>query len=87
MIPPEVRAEIRRLFFAEHFTVNAIGVALSVHRDTVLRAVDTATFNSRLYSRKSLLDRFAPFVTQTLVQYPRLRVTRLFLMVKDRGYT
>ena len=87
MIPPEVHAEIRRLFFAEHFTVNAIGEALSVHRDTVLRAVDTAQFNSKLYSRKSLLDRFAPFVAQTLEQFPKLRVTRLFLMLKDRGYT
>lgn len=87
MIPPEVHAEIRRLFFAEHFTVNAIGEALSVHRDTVLRAVDTARFNSKLLARKSLLDRFAPFVAQTLEKYPKLRVTRLFLMLKDRGYT
>lgn len=87
MIPPEVRAEIRRLFFAEHFTVNAIQVALSVHRDTVVRAIDTAQFNSKLYSRKSLLDRFAPFVRETLERYPKLRSSRLLLMLRDRGYT
>ena len=40
MISPEVRAEIRRLFFAEHFRVNAIAAHIGVHRGTVLHAIE-----------------------------------------------
>ena len=86
MIPPETHAEIRRLFFAEHFTVNGIAETLAVHHDTVKRAIGTTQFNSRLFSRKSQLDPFTPFIRHTLEQYPRLCATRLYLMLKDRGY-
>lgn len=33
MIPPELRARIRRLFFAEHWKVGTITAELRVHRD------------------------------------------------------
>jgi transposase len=34
-----------------------------------------------------MLDPYLPFIRDTLAQYPRLRATRLFEMVKGRGYT
>ena len=34
-----------------------------------------------------MLDPYLPFVRQTLEQYPRLRATRLYQMLGDRGYT
>ena len=37
--------------------------------------------------RATQLDPYLPFVRDTLAQYPRLRATRLFEMVKGRGYT
>jgi transposase len=36
--------------------------------------------------RASILDPFLPFIRDTLAQYPRLRATRLFEMVRARGY-
>ena len=39
MIPPELYAKIRRLFFAEHWPVNTIATQLDVHHDTVQRAI------------------------------------------------
>ncbi len=36
--------------------------------------------------RPTQLDRYLPFVRDTLAQYPRLRATRLFEMVRARGY-
>jgi transposase len=36
--------------------------------------------------RVTQLDPYLPFVRDTLAQYPRLRATRLFEMVKGRGY-
>ena len=36
--------------------------------------------------RPSALDPFKAFLTATLEQYPRLRATRLWAMVRGRGY-
>ena len=41
MIGDDVRARIRRLFFAEHWKIGTIAVELDVHRDTVMACVRT----------------------------------------------
>ena len=84
---PEQHAEIRRLYFAEHWTVGTIAAALGVHHDPVRAAIahDTQTVR-RGTCRPSILDPYLPFIRDTLAQYPRLRATRLFEMVRARGY-
>ncbi len=69
MITPEQHAEIRRLYYGEHWKV----------------AHDTRTVR-RGTCRASALDPYLPFIHDTLAQYPRLRATRLFEMVRPRGY-
>jgi transposase len=88
MITPEQHAEIRRLYFGEHWKVGTIAAALGVHHDTVRAALahDTNTMR-RGTCRASALDVYLPFIRDTLAQYPRLRATRLFEMVRPRGYT
>jgi IS30 family transposase len=44
MIPPELHAQIRRLFYAEHWRLNTIAAQLGVHHDTVRRAVERERF-------------------------------------------
>jgi len=39
MITPELHAEIRRLYFGEHWKVGTIAAALGVHHDTVRAAL------------------------------------------------
>jgi transposase len=87
MITPEQHAEIRRLYFGEHWKVGTIAAALGVHHDTVRAAIahDTRALPRGL-CRPTQLDRDLPFVRDTLAQYPRLRATRLFEMVRARGY-
>jgi transposase len=87
MITPEQHAEIRRLYFGEHWKVGTIAAALGVHHDTVRAAIahDTRALPRGL-CRPTQLDRYLPFVRETLTQYPRLRATRLFEMVRARGY-
>lgn len=87
MISAEIRAEIRRLYFAEHWKVGTIAAQLGVHHDTV----ETATAKHRFGSPHnrhigSLLDPYRPFITSTLEQYPRLRATRILEMLRERGY-
>ncbi|MGH7347194.1 MAG: IS21 family transposase [Candidatus Rokuibacteriota bacterium] len=88
MITPEQHAEIRRLYYGEHWKVGTIAAALGVHHETVRAAIVTDTQGMRRGTcRATQLDPYLPFVRDTLAQYPRLRATRLFEMVKGRGYT
>ena len=86
MIDPELRARIRRLHFAEHWRIGTIATELGLHHDTVERAIDVQRKGVRLV-RGSKLDPFRDFVTETLTAHPRLRATRLFEMLRVRGYT
>jgi transposase len=88
VIDAKLRAEIRRLFFAEHWRVNTIVEALRVHHDTVEDAIEKDRFVvTPRPVRPSIVDPYKAFIRETLEQYPRLRATRIYAMVKDRGYT
>ena len=82
MITPAQRAEIRRLYFGEHWKVDTIATALGVHHQTVRRAIELDTRPLRRARRASTLDPFLPFIRDTLAQYPRLRATRLHEMLR-----
>ena len=81
------RAEIRRLFYAEHWPVGTIADALGVHHETVSRALNRARgIHPGLQIRPSELDPYKAFIATTLEQYPRLRATRVHAMLRERGY-
>ena len=88
MITPAQHAEIRRLYFGEHWKVGTIVANLGVHPDTVRAAIalDTPVVR-RAACRRSILDPYLPFIRDTLAQYPRLRATRLYEMLRPRGYS
>lgn len=88
MIAPELTARIRRLFFAEHWRVGTIAAQLGLHHDTVERAVAPQRVSGTGVRRvhPTLLDAYKPFIQQTLEAHPRLTATRLFHMVRARGY-
>jgi transposase len=87
-IDPEQRARIRRLYYAEHWKVGTIAAELGVHHDTVRRAIEAERFVSPEGSRvtTSILDPYKPFVDEVLGKHPRLRASRIFDMIKGRGY-
>ena len=87
MIAPEVHARIRRLFFAEHWRVGTIVTELGVHPDTVRRAIESESFNRTASQlRSTLLDPYKAFIADVLERHPRLRSTRLYEMIRERGY-
>jgi transposase len=89
MISAELIAKIRRLFFAEHWKIGTIASEFDLHPDTVRGAIESHRFNLKraLSPRAALTDPFLDFIEQTLKQYPRLRATRLYEMLRARGYT
>lgn len=87
-IRPALAAEIRRLFFAEHWKRGTIADQLSVHFDTVARVL--GSFGPKAGTPRPdarVLDPYMPFVDQTLSRHPRLVATRIFDMIVGRGYS
>ena len=87
MIERERAAEVRRLFFAEHWKKGTIATQLGVHPDVVERAIGPLGPEPKARpARPSLLDPYVSFIDETLAAYPRLVATRLYDMVVERGY-
>lgn len=87
-VAPEVEADIRRYFFAEHWRVGTIAAQLGVHPDVVRRVAGLESTARVVPVREpdTLVTPYADFIAQTLTRYPRLRATRLFDMLTPRGY-
>jgi len=86
VIDPETVARIRNLHHAEGWLVGTIAAELGLHRETVERALsEQATPRAR--SRPSSFDPYAGFVREVLDKHPRLRATRLWYMLRERGCT
>jgi transposase len=81
-----IEAEIRRLYYAEHFRIGTISTQLGLHHDVVRRVVGVLAPGRMPPPRPSLVLPFAGFIDDTLRQYPRLCSTRLFDMLAPRGY-
>jgi transposase len=87
MITPERAAEILRLYHAEKWKPGTIARQLGVHHTTVRRVLAQAGQAPGLLStRPSMADPFVPLIRTTLEKYPTLRASRLYAMVRSRGY-
>jgi len=85
-LPAATRAEIRRLFHAEHFTMNAIAEALGVHHDTVRDVLQVDRFRLGRPEGARRIEPYVPFVEKALETYPKLTATRVKKMIEARGY-
>ena len=84
----ETRARIRRLFYAEHWRIGTISAELGVHHTAVRNAIEADRFaSSGTQIRPTMLDPYKGLVAKILDDHPRLRATRLFEMIRSRGYT
>ena len=86
-IAPELEAQILRYHHVEKWRVGTIADQLRVHRGTVRRVLAQAglpTFG--VLQRSSQVDPYLPFIGQTLEKFPTLTASRLYLMVRERGY-
>src|SRR5260370_92374 len=86
MISPETRARIRRYFYAEHWKIGTIAGELGIHPDAVGNAIESERFKSAKPLQASIVDPYLEFIRLTLEQQPRLRATRIYPMIRDRGY-
>jgi len=79
--------EIRRLHDVEKWKPGTIVAQLGVHADVVERVLDPGAERPLVLApRPSLVDPYEAFIDETLKAHPRLRATRLFDMIRIRGY-
>ena len=87
MISRALEAEILRLHHAEHWPIGTIATQLRVHHGTVRRVLSQAGVPGAAPAvRATLVDPYRAFILQSLEKYPRLRASRLYTMVRERGY-
>ncbi len=79
--------EIQRLHDVEKWKPGTIVAELGVHSDVVKRVLDRGACTALVAApRPSLVDPYEAFIDETLKSHPRLRATRLFDMIRMRGY-
>jgi len=87
MIPRALEAEILRLHHTEHWPIGTIAAQLRVHHGTVRRVLAQAGVEVRKATvRASIVEPYMAFIVETLAKYPTLRASRLYTMVRERGY-
>jgi hypothetical protein len=87
VIPKETEAEIVRLYHGEKWPIGTIAGQLGIHHTTVQRVLRQTGVDRKVVApRPSMIDPYVPFVVEQLEKYPGLRASRLFVMIKERGY-
>lgn len=84
---PEFEAEVRRLHYAEHWPIGTIVSQTGAHHEQVERILGLGAHRAPAPPRPQLVDPYRPFIDETLRKYPKLRATRLYDMIRPRGYT
>lgn len=85
-ISRELEAEIVRLYTAEGWRIGTVARQLHLHRDTVRRVLRRSGVPPKQL-RASQLDPYVPFIQESFERYPTLRASRLYHMVRERGYS
>jgi len=87
-IPPDTEAQILRYYHVEKWRIGTIARQLHVHYDTVARVLAQAGLPRHGQPpRPSIADPYLPFIRQTLERFPTPTASRLYAMVRERGYS
>lgn len=86
MIDPEREGQILRLYHVEKWRLNTIAKELGIHHSVVTRVINKDRHQRARKRRQRMVDPFMPFLLETLQRYPTLTASRLYGMVKARGY-
>jgi transposase len=85
-IPPEAEAQILRYYHVEKWRIGTIARQLHLHYDTVARVLAQAGLPRHGPIRSSKIDPYLPFIRETLEKFPTLTASRIYAMVRERGY-
>ncbi len=88
MIPKDDEAQIMRLHLIEKWPPGTIARHMNIHHGVVRRVLGRVGVPASTIShRRSIADPYAGFIIETLTKYPDLCASRMYEMVRERGYT
>lgn len=86
-ISSECEAHILRYYHVEKWKVGTIASQLGVHHSVVKRTlIHSGLPKASILPQASMIDLYLPFILETLKKYPSLTASRLYDMVRERGY-
>lgn len=86
-ISDDIKANILRYHHVEKWRVGTIARQLNIHHTTVKRVLsETGVSKHNILVKESMIDPYLAFITETLQRFPDLTSSRLYHMVKERGY-
>jgi transposase len=83
---PAQDAEIVRLHYVEHWPIGTITAQLGLHPDVIKRVLGRGEASADRPQRSRIVEPYHDFIVEQLTQYPRLRATRIYDMVRERGF-
>jgi len=87
MISADLESRIRRHFHADRWPIATIAAQLGLHHSAVRRVLRQDGVPAKAFpSRPTKADPYIPFILEILEKYPHLKASRIFDMVKERGY-
>lgn len=86
-ISEALEADILRYYHVEKWRIGTICQHLQVHHSTVKRVLSkTGVPRKKIFVRPSMIDAYLPFILDTLERHPKLTASRVYAMVRERGY-
>ncbi|MCX7178616.1 MAG: hypothetical protein NTX56_07515, partial [Proteobacteria bacterium] len=86
-VTPELKATILHLYDADKWRIGTIVSQLHISRTTVANILAQAgLLDIQIAQRAKLLEPYWPFIRQILEKFPSLPASRLYDMVRMRGY-
>lgn len=86
-VSDELESKILRYYHAEKWKVGTIARQLHIHHSVITRVLRTTGISKKDISKKELLiTPYLFFVQETLKKYPTLAASRIYEMVRERGY-
>ena len=84
--PDDIAAHVKRLYHAEQWPIGTIAMTLGIHHSAVQRILDQENASKARSPRPSMIDPYVPFIVATLEKYPQLTASRVYHMLRERGY-
>ena len=83
---PDIQAKILRYYHVEKWRIGTIARHLHVHHGAVERLLRQAGVPRAGTLRRSRIDPYLTLIQETLTKFPTLTASRLYAMVRERGY-
>ena len=83
----ELQTQILRYHLVEQWPIGTIARQLHVHHQAIERLLSARGLPApRRSKRPSMIDPYEPFIHEVLSKHPKLCASRLYAMVRQRGY-